>query len=285
MVVTVDLGILLREAGLRINEIENWRVRVRPGRFEPVGIIMHHTALSKGLNIIIHGRPDLVGPLANFHVEKSGLINLVSAGRANHAGRGAQRVLDETRADIAPSATAIRRGLLDEPTGNALFYGFENENLGDGVDTWPTEQLDAMARAAAALCRHHKWTANRVISHAEWTRRKPDPCGVDMNVLRARVAQFIDEEGDDMPKPSDVTDEVPFRNGILQLQYDGGVRLLNADRSPAGRELVGFDPFSYPGLPPGDRLGERGFYKIRVDADGRSYTLVATDGASYRFGP
>lgn len=281
---TMDLGVLLREAGLRVNDVGNWRARVRPGGFKPVGIVMHHTALTDSLNTIVHGRSDLLGPLANFHVEKSGLINLVSAGRANHAGPGAQRVLDETRADIAPSATAIRRGLRDDPIGNMFFYGFENENLGDGVDPWPPEQLDTMARAAAALCRHHGWTANRVISHAEWTRRKPDPRGVDMNVLRARVAHFIDEDGDDMPKPSDVTDEVPFRNGILQLQYDGGIRLLNADRSPAGTELVGFNPFSYPGLPPRDRLGERGFYKIRVDADGQSYTLVATDGASYHFG-
>jgi hypothetical protein len=73
-----------------------------------------------------------------------------------------------------------------------MFYGFENENRGDGGQSWPEDQLDTMARGAAALCQRHCWNANHVISHAEWTRRKPgEPAGIDMNAFRARVADLI----------------------------------------------------------------------------------------------
>lgn len=89
----------------------------------------------------------------------------------------------------------------------------------------------------------------------------------------------------DMPKPQDVTDEVDFGGGVLHLTYDGGIRIL--DRSfrphPDARSVIAFVPFSYPGLPPEARQGDRGFYRIRVDPDGQGYTLIATDGSRYHF--
>ena len=185
-----DIAGLMRAAGLTVNEVGNWRTRKRPGSFTPIGVMMHHTAGSSSLGVVTNGRSDLSGPLANFHIEKSGLINLVSAGPANHAGRGAQVVLDEVKRGIAPTGTAAARGLPDSPGGNSFFYGFENENLGDGSDPWPDAQLDAMARAAAALCQLHCWNATRVIAHKEWTARKIDP-NFDMNDFRARVAGFF----------------------------------------------------------------------------------------------
>ena len=48
---------------------------------------------------------------------------MVAAGRANHAGDGAQQVLDEVRRGVAPADTALRRGLRDALVGNARFYG------------------------------------------------------------------------------------------------------------------------------------------------------------------
>jgi hypothetical protein len=185
-----DLAGLMRAAGLNVNEVTNWRTRKRPGSFNPIGIMMHHTAGTSSLNVVTNGRPDLAGPLANFHIEKSGLINIVSPGPSNHAGRGAQTVLDEVGRGNAPSGSASSRRLTDGPGGNSFFYGFENENLGDGVDPWPEAQLDAMAKAAAALCQLHCWDANRVISHKEWTPRKSDPT-LNMDDFRARVARFF----------------------------------------------------------------------------------------------
>ena len=193
-----DLADLMRAAGLTVNEVGDWRSRHRPGVFAPIGVMMHHTAGTASLDGILKGRTTVVkgkqeflpGPLANFHVEKSGAINIVSDGNANHAGPGSRRVLDEVSQGIAPSGTAAQRGLTDAIGGNRFFYGFENENKGDGIDPWPEAQLDAMARAAAALCRRHCWSSDRVIAHKEWTSRKPDPT-FDMNDFRARVARLF----------------------------------------------------------------------------------------------
>jgi N-acetylmuramoyl-L-alanine amidase-like protein/hemopexin len=192
-----NLASYLRTAGLTVNEIGDWRKRRVAGAFAPIGIMMHHTVGTNSLNVLINGRAAtateraLPGPLANFHVPKTGEINLVSVGPANHAGKGAQQVLNEVLSDVVPPDTAARRNLPNGPGGNGLFYGFENENRGDGVDPWPEEQLDAMALAAAALCRRHCWRANRVIAHKEWTRNKPVDPRFDMNDFRVRVAQFL----------------------------------------------------------------------------------------------
>jgi N-acetylmuramoyl-L-alanine amidase-like protein len=186
----VDWAGLMRSVGLRVNETEGWRTRASQGQggfFKPIGVMMHHT-VSLGAAALTDIRTNIK---ANFFVDRSGVIHIVAGGRANHAGFGAQRVLDDVARGVAPSGTAAARGLVDRPSGNGHFYGFENENKGDGVQVWPDVQLDTMARAAAALCRRHGWTSQRVIGHAEWTRRKVDPRGVDMNTFRARVQAWL----------------------------------------------------------------------------------------------
>jgi hypothetical protein len=181
-----DLAGLLRAAGVTTVESQGWQTRQSSGQngcFTPVGIIMHHT-VGVGPNALT----DIVNNVkANFFVSRAGEVTVVSGGRANHAGMGAQEVLDEVTRSVAPAGTAAARSLADRITGNGHFYGFENENKGDGVQPWPEVQLDAMARGAAALCQRHCWNENRVIAHAEWTSRKIDPRGVDMNAFRARV--------------------------------------------------------------------------------------------------
>jgi N-acetylmuramoyl-L-alanine amidase/Hemopexin len=181
-----NLAGLMRAAGLAVDETTNWHTR-STGQFNPVGIIMHHT-VGVGPNALA----DVVtNNKANFYVGRDAVLRVVSAGRANHAGVGAQRVLDEVSRGVAPTGTAAQRRLPDGPMGNGFFYGFENENRGDGIQPWPQDQLDTMAIAAAALCRRYCWTAARVISHAEWTSRKIDPVGIDMNDFRARVAALL----------------------------------------------------------------------------------------------
>lgn len=181
---------LMRSVGLVVNESAGWRARSSQGengRFEPVGVMMHHT-----VGVGAGALADIVANVkANFFVDRAGVITVVAGGRANHAGTGAQRVLDEVRRGLAPTGTAARRGLTDGPIGNADFYGFENENRGDGVQPWPDVQVESMVRGAAALCRRHGWTGSRVISHAEWTSRKIDPRGIDMNAFRGRVAALL----------------------------------------------------------------------------------------------
>jgi len=198
-----NLADLFRGAGLAVNEVGDWRRRVRPNRFTPTGVMIHHTGASNSLGSIVKGRrnPDgsvLEGPLATVHIPKTGIVNLVSGGKTNNAGPGALQVLVEVTHGVRVRGEAGARHLSDCtpktpppntcPEGNRFFYGFENENRGNGTDPWPLVQVDAMARAAAALCRAHGWSANRVISHGEWTSRKPlEPRGLDMDDFRARV--------------------------------------------------------------------------------------------------
>lgn len=170
--------------------------------FTPVGIIIHHTAGKNDLNTVINGRPDLDGPLAHLYFDRDApyRVTLVSGEAANHAGLGSARVLDEVLRGVAAGPDAAARGLVDDTSGNPYFYGFECENLGDGVEIWPFEQMRSMVLAAAAICRHHGWTSGRVIGHREWTRRKIDPRGFAMSTFRSAVQSVLDSPlEDDMP--------------------------------------------------------------------------------------
>lgn len=190
-----NLDAFLREGGLTVVEIgrdNEWQTRVRPGDGSlGEGAMVHHTAGTKSLSIVTNGRSDLSGPLCDFHVPKDGTINLVSGGRANHAGAGAQKLLDRIRKGLDPAGDAGPLGYVDGPIGNGLFYGIEAENLGDGKDPWPDAQLNTIALLCALLCRRRGWGPERVVAHKEWTRRKPDPRGVDMTNLRARVRWLL----------------------------------------------------------------------------------------------
>lgn len=75
--------------------------------------------------------------------------------------------------------------------GNARFYGFECENLGNGIDPWPEAQLEAIEKAAAAICRTYGWHAGEVIGHLEWQPGKIDPKGFTMDSMRARIARRL----------------------------------------------------------------------------------------------
>ena len=194
----MDLAALFRSLDLTVNEVGDWRARARPEAFgfTPVGIMMHHTGARDSLGVIVNGRRDpqgrfLAGPLANFHVPKSGIINLVSGGITNHSGPGARQVLIEVTNDTPVPGTARARGLGATQRGAGFFYGLENENLGDNRDPWPAAQVDTMVLAATALCRAHCWSPERVIAHAEWRADKSDPLGIDMADFRDRVRSTL----------------------------------------------------------------------------------------------
>ena len=181
-----DIARLAAASGATVTETADWQTRASTGQngcFTPVGVMIHHT-VSLGQAALDDIRTNIK---ANFYIDKAGTVHVITGGRANHAGLGAQTVLDDTNRGIVPSGTAGARGLPDGPMGNGHFYGLENENRGDGRDPWPAVQLLAMARVSAALCQRHGWSVNRVISHAEWTSRKIDPAGIDMNAFRESV--------------------------------------------------------------------------------------------------
>ena len=190
-----DLAELFRAEGIRVREIGAWRSHVRPGTFKPVGVMVHHTGDKgqgdSGLDVLRYGRPDLNGPLCNASPRDDGTLALLSAGRANHAGAGSKAVLDRITHDLAPRGRAADLGLADDLSGaNGLYYGLEVDNAGDGSEPYPTATIDTTVRACTALCREHRWTANRVLLHAEHTARKVD-WSLPAVPLRAAVADRL----------------------------------------------------------------------------------------------
>ncbi|MGW0929127.1 N-acetylmuramoyl-L-alanine amidase [Streptomyces sp. NPDC002644] len=183
---------ILEDEGLDIEEVGDWKEHNRngAGAWGPVhGVMIHHTATEgsrRTVEICREGRPDLPGPLCHGVITKDGRVHLVGFGRANHAGLGDDEVL---RAVIAERSLPTENEARAD--GNRYFYGFECENRGDGEDPWPDEQFEAIARAAAAICRHHGWSARSVIGHLEWQPGKTDPKGFTMRKLRERVAERL----------------------------------------------------------------------------------------------
>ncbi|MFJ2473290.1 N-acetylmuramoyl-L-alanine amidase [Streptomyces sp. NPDC087659] len=182
----------LRDEGLTVVQVGDWRTHNRnhKGPWGPVhGVMIHHTATrgtADTVRICRDGYEGLPGPLCHGVIAKDGKVHLVGYGRANHAGLGDDDVL---RAVIAERALPPD----DEANtdGNRHFYGFECENLGDGRDPWPEVQLEAIEKAAAAVCRRHGWNARSVIGHLEWQPGKIDPRGFTMHAMRTRIAQRL----------------------------------------------------------------------------------------------
>ncbi|MFE0699068.1 N-acetylmuramoyl-L-alanine amidase [Streptomyces sp. NPDC058872] len=182
----------LRGEGLTVVQVGHWTTHNRnhKGPWGPVhGVMIHHTVTrgtASTVRICRDGYAGLPGPLCHGVIAKDGTVHLVGYGRTNHAGLGDDEVL---RAVIAER----RLPPDDEATtdGNRHFYGFECENLGDGVDPWPKVQLEAIAKAAAAVCRVHRWTHRSVIGHLEWQPGKIDPRGFTMASMRERIADQL----------------------------------------------------------------------------------------------
>jgi hypothetical protein len=183
-----NLPDLLRKHGLTVVEIDGWQKRGRPsstGGFAPVGVLCHHTASASNgrdaIPLLVQGRSDLEGPLCHLSLDRQGIVYVVAAGRANHAGQA------------RPS------GSVAGGDGNTLYIGIEAQNLGTG-QPWPKVQYDAYVRLCAALCVEVTGnSAETVRAHRETSvTGKIDPAGptpyegtFDMGKFRARVAADI----------------------------------------------------------------------------------------------
>ncbi|MER5815466.1 N-acetylmuramoyl-L-alanine amidase [Streptomyces californicus] len=184
----------LRDEGLHVIEHRSWRTNNRnhKGPWGPThGVMIHHTVTSgtsSSVELCYNGHSALPGPLCHGVIDKAGTVHLVGNGRTNHAGLGDADVLRAVTAE-AKMLPADNEANTD---GNRHFYGFECVNLGDGKDPWPAAQLDAIERAAAALCRAHGWSERSVIGHLEWQPGKVDPRGFSMNSMRDRVSNRLD---------------------------------------------------------------------------------------------
>ena len=202
----------LRAEGVRVVEVGDWRTHNRNSKGPWGGVngsIVHHT-VTKGtattVSICRNGYADLPGPLCHGVIAKDGQVHMVGWGRANHAGGGDPRVLEQVTAEsYTTRPSAPTKGNSNGVDGNAHFYGWECENLGDGKDPWPAAQYDAIVRVQAALCRAHGWSAKSVIGHLEWSSDKIDPRGFAMADLRADVAERLTHPASWSPGSSTTT--------------------------------------------------------------------------------
>ncbi|MES9514140.1 N-acetylmuramoyl-L-alanine amidase [Rhodococcus erythropolis] len=132
----VWLADVLRAEGLNVIETPGWKERGH-GDFRDIrGVICHHTAGggSNDWRIVLNGRPDLEGPLAQLVLEKDGTFRVIAVGVCWHAGRGSWP---------------------GWPTNDANWHtiGIEAVSRGTAPWDWTPAQLDAYKRGCAAIMR------------------------------------------------------------------------------------------------------------------------------------
>ena len=206
---------LLRAEGLTVVEVGRWQTHNRAGHGpwgEVHGVMIHHT-VTKGtentVRICRDGYEALPGPLCHGVIAKDGTVHLVGYGRANHAGLGDDDVLTAVKNETVPP-----KANEANTDGNRAFYGFECENLGDGKDPWPAAQLEAIERAAAAICRYHRWGPRSVIRHLDWQPGKVDPRGIDWDAMQDRIADRLAVA---VPKPPAKPPTSPAPKPVVDL--------------------------------------------------------------------
>lgn len=169
---------VLTAAGLKVSLVPGWENRGSRDVGRIFGVVCHHTAGPRDrnmptLNTLIKGRPDLPGPLAQLGLGRDGTYFIITAGRANHAGRGSFK------------------GVVN---GNSNMIGIEAENTGLANDSpWPDVQIDAYHRGVAAILTHIGKDASFCAGHKEYAlppHRKDDP-DFDMVPFRAAVAAIM----------------------------------------------------------------------------------------------
>lgn len=167
---------VLQKAGLKIAEVDDWRTRGRAEMGRVRGVMVHHTVGAPtgnmpSLNLLVRGRPDLNGPLAQLGLGRDGTFYIIAAGKANHAGDGEWRGIKHT--------------------GNSNFIGIEAENTGAPDDEWPPVQMDALRRGVAAILQHIGADSSMVCGHKEYApTRKKDPLW-EMAPFRESVAALM----------------------------------------------------------------------------------------------
>jgi hypothetical protein len=187
----VDLAWLpdaLRAAGLEVRETPGWSERRRPWAFDPVGVLMHHTAFrattadpAPALETVVEGRTGLRGPLCHLLVDRDAVCHVIAVGRANHAGE-------------ARESGPVRGG-----DGNAQYVGIEIDYAPqEPYGQRPTaEQGVAAVTAAAVIVKRLGTDASHVRYHAETsTAGKWDPGNtIDADEFRSRVAAVLERLG------------------------------------------------------------------------------------------
>lgn len=173
---------VLRAAGLTVVETPGCYGRGVP-LSTVLGIVNHGTGvddprwtIERQVQLLIDGRPDLEGPLAQFGLDWHGVWHFIADGKCNHNGYGEWG---------------------NQTIGVEMF----------GKDHFTPEQLVSAARGNAALLNHLVLPASRAKGHKETDpNRKPDPINLDMAAFRVDVA-IEQDHLDRGTTPTDATEE------------------------------------------------------------------------------
>ncbi len=163
--------------------VTGWERRGAPV-MNPIGLLNHWTAgrpsaknPSPSFVICRDGDPSrkIPGPLIHLLIDYAGTVHVIASGRANHAGTGNQKILDEIRSGrTVPTLSAAARKLPDTGGSGGSLIGIEIEARGDGTPL-PAAQYAAWTRTLAQIADWYSWPTPKVCwHHALWTRRKID---------------------------------------------------------------------------------------------------------------
>ena len=215
-----DIADHYRDWGLQVVELPGWETRGH-GAVYPEVTILHHDAIparweAPGPPIFWEGRPGLPGPITNCTLDSEGVVGMIAAGLAYHAGLGSWA------------------GFVG---GNSITWGCEAQNSGTG-QVWPAVQIDAYVLWAAATADYFGYGADRAARHAEWAGpRKIDAWGpwqgspyrweTHANRFRALVAAA--------EPPGKIPDLTPILgDDMLIYGTDNNGKPLNVVLFPAG---------------------------------------------------
>ena len=168
---------VLRDAGLKVIEVDGWQTRGHGDAGKTQFVICHHigdnkkSSIANDNKILVNGRPDLTGPLCNLSLARDGTFYVIAAGKAFHAGKGLWHGVSE---------------------GNSHAIGIEAANDGRG-EKWPATQMQAYAKGCAAIAKHCGFSSEMVCGHKEYALpkgRKSDP-SFDMETFRTKVTSYM----------------------------------------------------------------------------------------------
>jgi hypothetical protein len=193
---------VLRAAGLVVHEVSGWKTRsaaedADASSFAPRGVIIHETrgsatsSDSSEIGVLVNGRVDLSGPIAQCYLGRDGDWHVVAAGMCHHVKTGT----------AGPFA-----GL-----GNSRLMGVEPAHSLDEDWAKKPQQYASYVRGVAAIIKHMGWPPP--VGHKEHQPGDKSDPEFGMDRFRADVAAAI--KGD---VPMDLADAKLFVKTLLETE-------------------------------------------------------------------
>lgn len=184
----------LVDAGLTVQLVPGWddpAIGKYGSGWSPSGVVLHHTANSgapgdaPSLAWVVHNK---YAPVRACHllIARSGLVHLVYALGCYHAGMGGPMKVAGTS--------------IPKDAGNRYLYGIEVESKGTDpsvtagaheADGFTPAQVEATARAAAALVRLLGRDESAVIRHRDWAPHRKSDVLQPLPWWRAQVSAHL----------------------------------------------------------------------------------------------